>query len=133
MLNDSGKYLFYRAFYQDFHATWSVIRTKTVCFSWCIMNCSKKTLLLAEYVSTDAIIAFARRIRCHVRAPPEYNDPTGMDVHCVPNYFFPCPDRLAMSRTSLYHSDKPRALPPLIHLIKNPNNALFFWVRFMSK
>lgn len=93
--------------------------------------CIQSAFLFASVVhpiALDDLIAFARRIRCHVRAPPEYNDPTGADPFCVPGYFFPCPDRLMMSRSALFYSELLRAVPPIVTFQEDKRSASIVWV-----
>lgn len=98
-----------------------------------IMACGRRLEAIsiadpANGVDLETLVAFARRIRCHVRAPPEYDDPTGADVFCVPGYFFPCPDRLMMSRSALFYSGLLRAVPPTITFKGDARSRALFWV-----
>jgi len=90
----------------------------------------KKTLDLIEAskkysaLNLTDVVGLAHRIAPHVRAPPEYWDPSGRDrENLIPGFLFPCPDRAMMQRAWLYHHNIRKAMPPKITFQKDKQSA----------
>lgn len=74
------------------------------------------------------MIGYSRKLAPVTQAPPEYNDPTGLDALCVPGFFFPCPDAMALSKSSLHNASVEHTVAPSIEFRPDENSAAISFI-----
>eukprot|EP00918_Siedleckia_nematoides_P075473 GHVU01165166.1.p1 GENE.GHVU01165166.1~~GHVU01165166.1.p1 ORF type:complete len:345 (-),score=33.29 GHVU01165166.1:124-1158(-) len=73
-------------------------------------------------LTLDTLIPFAQRIACHLKAPPDYADPTGtVTTGVVPGYLFPCPNQSMLQRALLTRIG---TAAPKIDVRPDPSNPI---------